>query len=136
MKHRYSAAFTPPAPILWVVAKAPHGSDARRLEGKIDTGSDICALPEFVMEELDPSPVRIVRAAGFSGSPVEMVVYRVDLEVEGMAFSRVEALSTRRSYAIVGRNVLRRLILTLNGPRSELVLRLPRASTRTSPRGA
>jgi predicted aspartyl protease len=136
MKRRYSTAFDPPAPVLRVVARAPQGSDARRLEGKVDTGSDICALPEFVMEELDPLPVRIVRAAGFSGSPVEMVVYRVDLEVEGMAFSRVEALSTRRSYAIIGRNVLRRLILTLNGPRNELVLRLPRATTKPSPRGA
>jgi predicted aspartyl protease len=131
MKRSYSDAFNPPAPVLRVVARAPLGADARRLEGKVDTGSDICALPEYVIEALDPSPVRLVRAAGFSGAPIEMVVFRVDLEVEGRPFVRVEALATRRPYAIIGRNVLRSLVITLNGPRSELDLQAPRVATQS-----
>jgi hypothetical protein len=127
MKRSYSVAFDPPAPVLRVVARAPLGADSRRLEGKIDTGSDICALPEHVMEDLDPSPVRLVRAAGFSGTPIEMVVFRIDLEVEGTWFERIEALATRRPYAIVGRNVLKHLVVTLHGPRAELELRTARA---------
>jgi predicted aspartyl protease len=132
MKRSYSIAFEPPAPVLRVVARAPLGAEVRRLEGKVDTGSDICALPEHVLEALDPPPVRIVRAAGFSGAPAEMVVFRVDLDVEGTSFDRVEVLATRRPYAIIGRNVLRRLVVTLDGPRSELELRAPRATAGSS----
>ena len=35
---------------------------------------------------------------------------------------RVEAVATRRPYAIVGRNVLRSLVLRVHGPREELEL--------------
>jgi predicted aspartyl protease len=122
MKRPYSTAFDPPAPVLRVVARGPGGVDVRYIEGKVDTGSDICALPEHVIADLDPPPVRQVRAAGFSSLPVEMVVFRIDLEVEGTKFERIEALATRRPYAIIGRNVLRRLVLTLDGPRGELEL--------------
>jgi predicted aspartyl protease len=134
MKRSYSIAFNPPAPVLRVVARAPRGADARPLEGKVDTGSDICALPQHVIDELDPSPVRIVRAAGFAGTPMEMVVFRIDLEVEGTWFERIEALATRRPYAIVGRNVLKSLIVTLHGPRSEIELRSARGVARSSRR--
>jgi predicted aspartyl protease len=130
MKQAYSAAFTPPAPVLRIVASAPLGKDERRLEAKLDTGSDLCALPEQVIDDLDLSPVRVVRAAGFSGPAIEMVVYRVDLNVEGASFPRIEALATRRPYAIVGRNVLRGFVIVLDGPRAELELRSPRRSRR------
>jgi len=130
MNRAYSIAFDPPAPVLRVVARAPLGADTRQLEAKLDTGSDVCALPESVIEDLDLSPVRIVRARGFFGPPTEMVVFRVDLEVEGMSFVRVEALATSRSYAIIGRNVLRRLVVMLDGPRSQLQIRKPRRAAR------
>jgi predicted aspartyl protease len=130
MKRHYSNAFEPPAPMVPITARAPLGQGSRQIEGKLDTGADICALPEHIVTDLDLPPERTVRAAGFSGVLSEMVVFRVDLELGGVQFPRVEALITRRAYAIIGRNVLRKWVLILDGPKGQLELRAMRGTRR------
>jgi predicted aspartyl protease len=127
VKRALSRAFDPPAPMVPIRVRAPGGLDAADLAGKLDTGADLSAIPERHIAELDLPPVRTVRAAGFLGGLQETIVYRVDLAIDGMEFPRVEALATRRPYVIVGRNVLRRLVVRLDGPREKLELRLPKA---------
>ena len=127
MKHRLSRAFDPPAPMVPVSVRAPGGLDVATLEGKLDTGADISAVPERFIAELDLPPVRTVRAAGFLGELQEVIAYRIDIEIGTIAFQRIEALSTRRPYVILGRNVLRRLVVRLDGPGETLEIRLPRS---------
>lgn len=122
MKHRYSRRFDPPAPVAPVRLRARAGAPFERLDALVDTGADICAVPRPVVEMLDLSPVRIARIAGVLGQ-AEAVIYRVDVELDGMLFAKVEALATDRPYAIIGRNVQRRLWLALDGPKSQLVVR-------------
>jgi len=129
MKRPYSTDFHHPAPMVSLTAMAPLSTQSRQIEGKLDTGADICALPEHIVTDLDLPPERTVRAAGFSGALAEMVVFRVDLDLGGVRFPRVEALITRRPYAIIGRNILRKWILTLDGPRGQLELRSARRLT-------
>jgi hypothetical protein len=117
--------------MLSIVVKSPLGSESRSIEGKVDSGADICALPEGLVAELDMPPVRIVRAAGFDGGPREAVLYHCALEVAGRRFPHVEALATRRSYAILGRNVLADLVTTLDGPRSTLTVTVARGRRKT-----
>jgi hypothetical protein len=69
---------------------------------------------------LDLSPVRSVRAAGFSGELTETLLYHCALEFAGHRFEHLEALATRRRYAIIGRNALREVIVRLDGPASVL----------------
>jgi predicted aspartyl protease len=126
MKRPLSRAFDPPAPMVPTRIRAPGGLDNAALEGKLDTGADLSAVPEGYLAELDLPPVRIVRAAGFAGELQEVVVYRVDIEIGDMSFRSIEALATRRPYVILGRNVLRRLIMRLDGPGEKLEIRLPR----------
>ena len=130
MKRAYDRAFDPPAPIVAVRVRAPGADDGVSVNGKLDTGADLCAVPSHVIEELDLPPGRVVRAAGFAGDLHEVVVYRLDLEIGDLAFSAVEALATRRAYVIVGRSVLRELVLRLDGPKAQLELRRPRARQR------
>jgi hypothetical protein len=75
---------------------------------------------------LDLPPVRSVRASGFAGAPRDVVVYRVDVEIDGLVFPRVEALAVARPYVLVGRNVLRSLVVRLDGPHEQLDLRRSR----------
>jgi predicted aspartyl protease len=106
--------------------RAPRQETVVQVDGKIDTGSDLCSVPARLVAELDLPPVRAVRAVGFGGTVQQAVVYRVDLEIDGLAFPRSEALATARPYVLVGRNVLRALVVQLDGPRSQLDLRRPR----------
>jgi predicted aspartyl protease len=126
VKRALSRAFDPPAAVLPLRASSPQGVDAFDLDGKLDTGADLCALPDRVVAELDLPPVRTVRAAGFAGVLAEAVVYRADLTVAGVTLRRVETLVTKRPYAIVGRNVLRHFVLRIDGPGERFELRHPR----------
>ena len=110
MRRRYSDGFEPPAPVVETAVRAPSGLAEVVVEGKLDTGADVCAFPERLVAELELPPVRVVRAAGFAGALVEAIVYRIDLRIEETIFRRVEALVTRRPYAIIGRNVLARCV--------------------------
>lgn len=127
MKRALSRAFDPPAPMVPIRMRAPDGLDSAELEAKLDTGADLCAVPEHHVAVLSLPPVRVVRAAGFLGGFQETIVYRVDITIDGVDFPHVEALATRRPYAIIGRNVLRRLVLRVDGPRERLEIGLPRA---------
>jgi predicted aspartyl protease len=122
MKRALSRAFEPPAPMVPVRVRAPGGIDVATVDGKLDTGADICALPETALAQLDVSPVRVGRAAGFAGALIETHVYRVDVELDEFVVERVEALATRRPYAIIGRNVLRHFVLRIDGPKGMLEL--------------
>lgn len=128
MRRPLDPAFQPPAPMAPVAVRAPGGIDEAQLDGKIDTGADLCAVPERLVAELDLPPVRVVRAAGFGGGLQEATVYRIDVTLDGHTFPRVEALVTRRPYAIIGRNVLRHFVVRVDGPRGVLELRRPRSA--------
>jgi predicted aspartyl protease len=127
MKRALSRDFDPPAPVVPTRIRAPGGLDAVAVEGKLDTGADLSAVPECFIAELDLPPVRTVRAAGFMGDLRDVLIYRVDVQIGDMTFLHIEALSTRRPYVILGRNVLRRLVMRLDGPRERLEIRLPKA---------
>jgi predicted aspartyl protease len=130
MKARYSKDFSPPAPMVSVVIRVPGELQGMRLDGTIDSGADVCAIPDDVVAELDLAPVRTVRAAGFAGHPQEATLYHCSLDVAGHHAAHVEALATRRRYAIIGRNVLKDLVVRLDGPKQEVALTVPSAPGR------
>lgn len=116
MKFSLSDAFDPPAPIVPVRVRGPEGTDVAEMDAKIDTGGDLSAVPEHHVTSLDLVPGRVVRAAGFLGGPEEVVLFRADIEIVGVRLPFVEVLATRRPYAILGRNVLRHLVVVVDGP--------------------
>lgn len=130
MRGKLDPAFHPPAAVAPVRLRAPNGVDSASLSGKLDSGADVCAVPEHLVLELGLPPVRRVRAAGFGGVLEEMTAYRIDVEVAGKVARRVEALTTRRPYAIIGRNVLSGFVFMLDGPGGSWELRAPRKRAR------
>jgi predicted aspartyl protease len=130
VKRALSRAFDPPAPMVPVRIRVPDGLDSAELEGKLDTGADLCAIPDRYVAELDLPPLRTVRAAGFLGGLQDTIVYRVDIAIDGMHFPAIEAVATRRPYVIVGRNILRRVVMRVDGPAEKLEIGLPKARKR------
>jgi predicted aspartyl protease len=127
MRRTYSREFSPPAPVVPILVSAPDEADGLAINGKLDTGADLCALPGDVIAELDLAPVRSVRAAGFAGTLQEALLYHCAIELAGRRFEHLEALATRRRYAIIGRNLLRYVVVRLDGPSSALTLTIPGA---------
>jgi predicted aspartyl protease len=125
MRRAYSRAFDPPAPVVPVLVKAVGPGRERRLDAKLDTGADICALPDVLIAELALPASGSVRAAGYGGEFSEVLVYRAEIRIGEVVHRDVKAVSTRRPYAIVGRNLLKEYLLSLNGPASRLDLRRP-----------
>jgi predicted aspartyl protease len=130
MRRKLDRAFHPPAAVASVRVRAPNGVDSAELDGKLDTGADVCAVPERLVDELALPPLRTVRASGYGGVSELVTAYRIDVEIDGLRIPRVEALVTRRHYAIIGRNVLCRLILRVDGPRETFELKGPRRASR------
>jgi predicted aspartyl protease len=93
------------------------------LTGKLDSGADLCGLPRDLLERASLPPLRAVRATGFTGDVTEVLLYRVDIEIDGAWIDGVECIATRRPYVIVGRNALAAFVLRLDGPRERLDLR-------------
>jgi len=99
-----------------VVLRTPRGTDCATLVGKIDTGADLCAVPSGIIESLGLPPLRLVRAAGFGGELRQVEVVLAELQLGDVWYSPIEAIATLRPYVIVGRNVLRHLVLRVDGP--------------------
>jgi len=123
VKRPYDRRFAPAAPVLRVRAFRPSALASVDFDAKVDTGADLCAIPAQVVEALDLSAERSVRATGFGGPPQEVPVYRIDVELAGFRLSRLEAVATARSWALLGRNALRHIDVRLDGPREQLTVR-------------
>jgi predicted aspartyl protease len=132
LRRRYSTAFEPPAPVVPLVVRAPGGADWVSVDAKIDTGADVSTLPRHVASRLDLPAVRVARAAGFSGVPVEVIVYAADVDLDGTRIEAVDVLVTERPYALLGRNLLRRAVLHLHGPGERLELSIGSPGRRRS----
>src|SRR5438067_11742634 len=83
VRRAYSRASDPPAPVVRVRLRAPGQLEVAHAEGKIDTGSVLCAVPARTIAALNLPAVRSVRALGFAGAIQEVTVYRVDVEIDG-----------------------------------------------------
>ena len=127
-KQPYSGAFRPPAPVLALRAGAPGAPPALALVALVDTGADLSVLPVSVVEALALPQVSTTRIQGVTGVAEKTPVHAVTLEVAGtLVLAEVVAWGDE---AIVGRDVLRRFVLELDGPRETLVVRVPPAPPR------
>jgi hypothetical protein len=113
---RYSTDFDPPAPIVGFTVYCPvdHGR-AASVRGELDSGADISVMPQRLADELHLMPRRVMIAQGYDGTQNRWATYMVDLEVEGYPVDDVEVIALPCQDAILGRDVLNRFIITLNG---------------------
>ena len=87
----YDRNFSPPAPIAQVVITHPvSGTGSGLLQGTLDTGADITVIPETLVSKLGLSAKAYLWARSYDGT-----FYRGNV--------------------LIGRNVLNRFLITLDG---------------------
>ncbi len=113
---RYDLAeFEPPAPVADLEVSNPATHAAERGRGKLDTGADVSVIPEAWAAKLHLMPAGFFEVASFDGRVTETPTYYVNVSMNGFRFELVKVLSSRRTNALLGRDILNRLSVTLDG---------------------
>jgi predicted aspartyl protease len=118
MSRAYDPAFAPPAPVLSVRLAAPGESDRSEAGlALVDTGADGTLVPARLLEQIEAIGVGTAILRGVLGEAREVHLYEVDLQVETLTMPGILVASDEQGEEILlGRNVLNKLILLLDGP--------------------
>ena len=121
----YSSAFRPPAPVLNVRVGAPGREPMLGVLALVDSGADLSVLPLASAEALALPQVSTTRIRGVTGVEESTAVHAATFEIAGTnVLAEVVAWGDE---AIIGRDVLRRFVLELDGPREVLTIDAPAA---------
>lgn len=119
----YDTAYDPPAPVAEVIVTNVVNRRRRRsLPALLDTGSDITAIPYDLMDGLQLYPIGRLRLENVEATTKMVLTYPVQLTIGELAIPRLEVILTGLDFVVVGRDVLNRLYLRLNGPELNFAL--------------
>ena len=124
MEYKYSSNFNPPAPVIELAISAPLFNASTSSMALVDSGADISLIPERIISQLKLRRVDSMLASGFSKGVIETTVYSAILSIKGILKPKIyRILSWNEDYALIGRDLLNKLVAVLNGPNEELSLR-------------
>jgi predicted aspartyl protease len=131
----YDMRYAPPAPIASVVVvNAVQKRRHRSAPALLDTGSDITAIPRSLASTLQLYPIGQIRLEDVQAQTLKVLTYAVHLTVADLSIPRLEVILTGLDHVVLGRDVLNRLYVLLNGPEAVFDIRTtPLASTQAPP---
>jgi len=113
----YDSHYQPPMPVVDVELGAPGRAPLPRpLSALVDSGSDGTLIPIDVLEKAGARCVGEARLRGMNGPSQLVNVYLVSLRVGTRLVRGLRVVAApEQSEAILGRNALNHLVITLNG---------------------
>lgn len=124
MNYPYDAGHTPPAPILHIQLAAPGESPrAGPLTAVVDTGSDGTLVPTDYLEQVEAIGLDEAILHGIAGGSRRVHLFEIDLYIGSLLLPGVIVAGDDVGHeTLLGRNVLNKLILLLDGPHRETEL--------------
>jgi len=118
---------SPPAPFVPVLIGPPSDdSVARELPAQLDCAADRSVIPWSVVEALALPQLDELPVLGFGGHLTTAATFLIDLAVRGFPAVTVEVFGNRdEPFVILGRDVMNRFRVVLDGPRLVLELEIP-----------
>ncbi len=120
----YTSAYFPPAPMLDVVFVAqPEGTRTAVVAGFVDTGADASIVPLYLLDQIGARYVTEHRVRSHFGEVRKVHSYLVDVVVDDITLPGIEVVGDTVDETLIGRDVLNRLRLVLDGPRQQIQVR-------------
>jgi len=118
VKTPYSQGYAPPAAIIEVSLAAPGATQiAGPFAALIDTGADASLVPKSILLSLRAPSLFEAHLRSPWGEPHAVVVYLADVLIGSNRFPAIElAADEAEAEFILGRNILNKLPLFLDGP--------------------
>ena len=120
--YRYFTLPNPPAPFVHVALALPGGTPSQdNLAAQLDTGAFKTVIPLEHAAALRLEKLREQPAEGLNGTVVLLATYLVELTVDQLSTITLEVLaSDGESHILLGRDVLNRYRIVLDGPAQTL----------------
>ncbi len=117
-RFHYDVTQDPAAPIVPVRVGTTGGPWETAVPFLVDTGADLSVIPARLARDLELPPMGEMMIEGATGRRTRVPIYRVELEIAGVALS-VQVAGLGRE-TLIGRDVLNRWTLVLRGRAGEL----------------
>ena len=92
------------------------GTQGEKLTAIVDSGADGCILPLKYLDAIGSESIRKTQMVGVAGIGVQVEMHLLILHLGSLTVYGVEAVADKQNgEAIIGRNVLNQLVVTLNG---------------------
>lgn len=109
--------FEPPAPLAETKVLAPgRDSPIQTVKMQLDSGSDMTCVPKKVTSRLRTLDYGSVVAVDFGGHQSTYRTVFISFSFAGFDFKNIEALEIEGDFGLFGRDVLNKLMLSLDGP--------------------
>lgn len=118
MSEAYLTSYIPPIPAL-SIHLAPVGAAPQigPLTAIVDTGADATLIPLRYLDEIEVPADYPAQLRGPWGNARRVQVYTVDIVISDMRLPGIEVVGDEMSNEVIlGRSVLNRLVLLLDGP--------------------
>ena len=114
--YRYNRREEPPAPFLDILVSASESSEPVALSAQLDTGADTTHIPISLLRELEIAASDTGLIRGVSGPATAQEIFKVFISIEQGIPEQYEVFSWNWPYALLGRDILNKYHLTLDGP--------------------
>jgi predicted aspartyl protease len=124
VRYAYNRQVSPAAPFVHLIVRTPNGNPSGvEVPALIDTGADFSVIPGRLVDDLGLVPLDWAQAIGFGGQLLTLPTFLVELRIRQLNPFTIKVLaSPDESYALLGRDVLNRFRISLDGPNLALEL--------------
>lgn len=117
VRYKYNEQLNPPAPFVHVSIMVPDQPEVeKRLPAQLDTAADHTVIPLALVDDLHLERVRELLIAGLGGTTARLLTFLVRLRVHAFEPLMLEVVGADEPIVLLGRDVLNRYRLLLDGP--------------------